>query len=235
MHCRFCLAVVGLAAVTVSLAFTQAPQDNKPASKPPAAAPKPKDAPPTGEKPPLPPGWTEADMQACIEAGTPGPNHAYLAESVGVWQGKCSSWMAPNTEPVSSECVSTITPMMEGRYIKCEIKGDMPGMGPFNGFGIYGFDNVSQKFQSSWVDNCSTGMMQGTGELSSDESTLTWTFSYHCPIAKKQVTMREVERRTGKDAMTLEMFGPDPKTGKEFKMMEIAFTRKPGVSGTNTR
>ena len=69
MHCRFCLAIVGLAAVTISLAFTQAPQDNKPASKPPAAAPKPKDAPPAGDMQ-LPPGWTQADVDACTAAAT---------------------------------------------------------------------------------------------------------------------------------------------------------------------
>ena len=235
MHCcRFGFAIVGLAAVTTSLAFMQAPQDQKPAAKPPAAAQQPKkDAPPAGEMPQLPPGWTEADMQACAEAATPGAMHAYLQESVGVWQGKSKMWMAPGMEPQESECTSTITSMMDGRYTRCEISGDMAGM-PFNGFGIYGFDNVSQKFQSSWIDNCGTGMMHGTGELSSDASTLTWTMNYHCPIAKKQVTMREVERRTGKDTMTLEMYGPD-KSGKEFKMMEIAFTRKAGASATGAR
>jgi hypothetical protein len=118
---------------------------------------------------------------------------------------------------------------MDGRFTKCEITGDMPGMGPFNGFGLYGYDNVAQKFQSTWIDNCGTGMMTGTGELSSDGRTLTWNFSYHCPITRKPTTLREVERITGKDTKTLEMFGIDPKSGKEFKMMEIAFTRKPGT------
>lgn len=174
----------------------------------------------------LPPGWTEADMQACVEAGTPGPMHQFLAEGVGTWTGKVKHWMAPGTEPMTSECTSTITSMMDGRFVRCEIAGDMPGMGPFSGFGIYGFDNVSKKFQSTWVDNCGTGMMVGTGDLSTDAKTLSWSFNYHCPVTKKPVVMREIERRTGKDSHTLEMFGPDIKTGKEFKMMEIHFTRQ---------
>ncbi len=178
----------------------------------------------------LPPGWTQADMQACMAAGTPGKQHEHLAKNVGVWQGKSTMWMAPETSPMTSECIATYTPMMDGRFVKCEIAGEMPGMGPFNGFGLYGFDNVSQRFQGTWVDNCGTGIMNGAGELSADGKVLTWNFTYNCPIQKKPVNMREIETITGPNSKTLEMFGIDPKSGKEFKMMEIAFTRKPGGS-----
>ncbi|MFG0283402.1 MAG: DUF1579 domain-containing protein [Phycisphaerales bacterium JB039] len=185
----------------------------------------------------LPPGWTEADMQqhmqACTEAGTPGEMHQHLAEAIGVWSGQCTIWMAPGAEPIESECVSTVSSMMDGRFIKCEMTGDMAGMGPFSGFGISGFDNVSQQFQSTWIDNCGTGMMVGTGELSSDHKTMTWTFKYNCPVTKKPVTWRQVERRTGKSTMTMEMYGPDAKTGKEFKVMEISFTRKSATASVS--
>ena len=40
---------------------------------------------------------------------------------------------------------------------------------------------------------------------------------------------------TGPNTFTLEMYGNDPKTGKEFKMMEIAFTRKASSPTTGTR
>jgi hypothetical protein len=38
--------------------------------------------------------------------------------------------------------------------------------------------------------------------------------------------MREVDTVTGPNSKTLEMFGPDPKTGKEFKMMTIELTKE---------
>lgn len=98
-------------------------------------------------------------------------------------------------------------------------------MGPFNGFGLYGFDNVSKSFQGTWIDNCGTGMMMGTGELNSEGDTLTWTFKYNCPMTNKPAIFREVERRTGEDTMTLTMYGPAPDTGKEYKVMEIKYTR----------
>jgi hypothetical protein len=163
-------------------------------------------------------------MQACMEAATPGEMHAYLAEGVGVWEGKSTMWMTPEAEPMESVCTTTYSPMLEGRYFKCETTGDMGGM-PFHGIGVYGFDNVSQEFQTTWIDNCGTGMATGTGDLSSDGKTMTWTLTYNCPITKKPTHLREVERRTGEDTMTLEIYGVFAGTGKEYKMMEIDYTR----------
>jgi hypothetical protein len=108
------------------------------------------------------------------------------------------------------------------------VKGEMPGgAGPFEGFGIYAFDNVSQRFTASWIDSMSTGIAQGTGELSKDGKVLTIKYTYSCPVTKKPTTMREVHTRTGENTQTLEMWGIEPKSGKEFKMMKIDLTKKP--------
>jgi hypothetical protein len=205
------ISIAALVAVTGTLVLAQSQKDKQPQ---------------------LPPGWTEADAQSCAQAGAPGPQHARLTENVGVWQGKCNMWMAPGAEPVQSECTTTITSVMDGRFTRCEVKGEIPGMGPFTGFGVFGYDNVAKQFQSTWLSNCSTSMSVGTGSLSSDGQTVTWQYTHSCPIAKKPTIMREVERRTGKDTMTLENYVIDPKTGKEFKMMEIAYTRTSGTGAT---
>lgn len=173
----------------------------------------------------LPPGWTEADMQACMIAGMPGEMHEYLAEAAGTWYGASKMWMAPGMEPMESEVVTTNTVIMDGRYVESECRGDMAGMGPYHGRGVYGFDNVSQQFVSTWIDNHGSGIMNGTGKLSPDRKTMTWTFTYNCPINKKPTTMREIETVTGPNSRKFEMFGADPKTGKEYKMMEIAYKR----------
>jgi hypothetical protein len=204
------VAAAGLAVIIVSLAIADAKDAKRQA--------------PAEIK--LPPGWTEEDMQACMLAATPGKMHERLAKGVGVWEGKTKMWMMPGAEPTTSECTSTVTPLMDGRYTKCEIKGEMPGMGPFEGFGIYGFDNVSQKFVSSWVDNQGTGMMNGTGVLSDDGKVLSWKCTYNCPITKKSAVIRQIETTTSPTTMTLEMYGAEPKSGKEFKMMQIEFTKK---------
>jgi hypothetical protein len=173
----------------------------------------------------LPPGMTLEDVQACMLAATPGKEHKFLTEGAGEWTGK-TTMHVPGADAQTSDCVSTTTPMMGGRFVRVEIKGEMPGMGPFEGFGIYGYDNVSKKYVHSWVDNQGTGMMHGTGELSADGKTLTWNCTYNCPMAKKAVKMREVETITGPNTKRFEMYGPEPKTDKEVKMMTIEFTKK---------
>ena len=179
----------------------------------------------------LPPGWTAEDMQACILAGTPGKMHEHLAKSVGEWQGKTKTWMAPDTEPISSACKVVMTPAMEGRYVKTDWTGDIPGMGPYHGFGIYGYDNVAKKFVSTWIDNHSTGIMKGHGKLSEDGKQLTWQFEYMCPVTEKPTVMREIETVTGPDAKKIEMYATDPKSGKEYKMMEVELSKKPSAAG----
>ena len=225
------LVAMGLGVALGSIAMA-APSEDAAANEASSREAKSKDAKPRESKAAgqpemkLPPGWTEADMQACMLAGTPGKMHERLAKDVGKWEGKCSTYMPGASEPVKSDCTITIAPVMDGRYTRNEMSGEMPGMGPYNGFGINGFDNVSQKFVSTWIDNQSTGIMTGTGELSRDGKTMTWTYSYNCPINKKPTVLRQVEKETGPNTKTLEMFGADPKSGKEAKMMAIEMTRK---------
>jgi hypothetical protein len=226
MRTRSVLTAAVLAAVAGTLALAQPPGDATKPLQPPGKPALPEHV--------IPPGMSEEDMKACTEAMTPGAEHEYLIRAVGVWQGKTKMWMGPDTPATESTCTTRITSMMDGRYVKCEIEGEMPGMGPFNGFGIQGFDNVSKQYQTTWIDNCGTGIATGTGERSSDGKTMTWKLTYNCPITKKPTVLREIERRTGENTMTLEMHGIEPHTGKEFKMMEIAYTRAPKV-GDATR
>jgi hypothetical protein len=116
--CHFAsLGLVAAMAVAGSIAFAQSQTPPKERDKP--APSKAAQQTPPDQMPQLPPGWTEADMQACMAAGTPGEQHAHLAESVGTWHGKTTMWMAPGTEPMTSECTSSVTPMMDGRFTKC--------------------------------------------------------------------------------------------------------------------
>lgn len=213
-------AALGVAVVAGSIAVAD-PAKEKPAAG--AAGAAPSGAPAEMQ---LPPGWTPQDMQAMVAAGTPGKMHEHLATGVGTWQGKTSTWMIGSDQPMSGQCTMTVAPMMDGRYIRTEVAGEMPGMGPYNGFGISGFDNVTGQFVSTWIDNHSTGIMNGTGELAQDGKTINWTFTHSCPITKKPAVMRQVETITGDNTRTLEMFGADPKSGKEFKMMRIEFAKK---------
>jgi len=153
--------------------------------------------------------------------------HEFLLEGVGEWKGRQLMWMTPDSEPIRSECRMRISSFMDGRYIRADMEGNTPGMGPFRGFAIYGYDNAAEQFVSTWVDNHSTGIMHGVGERSADGKTLTFTHTYHCPVLDQPTKLREVTTWKDKDTRIMEMFGADPRTGKEFRMMRIEFTRNP--------
>jgi hypothetical protein len=202
-----------LAAIVASLALAQ---EKKEAPKKEGAQPEFK----------LPPGWTATDLQACIAAGTPGKMQEFLMAAKGEWSGKSTMWMYPGAEPVMSDTTSKVTSLMDGRYTRVEVNGEMPGMGPYQGIGVYGYDNVAKKFVSSWIDNHSTGITQGEGELSKDEKVLSWKCTHSCPVTQKPTVMKQVETVVSDKERKLEFWGIEPKSGKEFKMMQVEMTRK---------
>ncbi|HMN40054.1 MAG TPA: DUF1579 domain-containing protein [Phycisphaerales bacterium] len=168
-------------------------------------------------------------MEAMQEAATPGPMHEWLAKGIGTWDGTIKMWESPDSaEAHESPCSSVVTSMMDGRFIKDEVSSTMMGM-PFQGFGIYGYNNTTQQFEANWIDNMGTMQMRMTGKLAADHKSMTWTSRFMCPVQKKEVGMREVQTWTGPDSIRLEMYGPDM-SGKvaEYKMMEINMTRKAG-------
>jgi hypothetical protein len=174
----------------------------------------------------LPDGWTMEDMQKCMMAGEPGDQHKFLAKLVGTWNAETKMWMGPGSDPMTSQGTWTMTSMYDGRYIKTDVDGDVPGMGKFVGMGITGFDNVSQEFVGSWIDSHSSGILPGKAKLSADNKTMEWTYAYNCPLTKKASTFRHIEHFKGDNAMTVEMFGIDPKSNKEYKMMHVELTKK---------
>lgn len=236
------IALVSLVTLSAAVAVAQTGRDpNKPTKPttptPPSHANNAKNQ-GMPEMPPPPPGWTQEEWtachEACTEAGTPGENHNFLTKAVGTWKGTTKMWMAPGTEPMPGECTTVITPILGGRFTKAEVTSTcemMPGM-EFVGLGTYGYDNTTGTWQTTWMDNMSTQTLCGTGELSSDKKTMTWVYNFTCPYTKKQFTMREVEHFVNDNQVKIEFYMPDVKTGKEFKMMEINSTRKPGATAT---
>ncbi len=191
---------------------------------------------PAGEKakpdhaqPPAPDAQMQQMMEAWAKSATPGDMHKTLTATVGEWKGKVHMCMAPGAPMTESDCTTTIHAMFGGRFTRSETKG-MMNMGegqsmPFEGFGLFGYNNTTQKFEGVWVDNMGTMMMFYTGELAKDGKSHVWNSKFIDPITGKDSWMRETETITGPDTMTLEMWGPMPDGTGEFKMMSIDYTR----------
>ncbi len=173
----------------------------------------------------LPKGWTQADMDACTMAGTPGKEHADLMKLAGRWTSKERMWMGPGGEEMQTTGTWQLTPIMDGRYLQLDASGEMPGMGPYKGLGVLGFDNVSRKYVATYVDQMSTGIMHGEGKMSSDAKTLSINYIFNCPITRKKSVFREVLRFDSERAMHVEMFATDPKSGKEYMCMSAELSK----------
>lgn len=219
MNCKNCLFVTSALVVACAggaLAFAQQGSDKHAPASHQGGQPEMK----------LPPGWTMDDMQACMVAGTPGEQHAFFGAQNGTWHGKEKMWMGPGTEAINTTCTATIASVFDGRYSRMTFSSEIPDMGPFSGEATMGYDNVTGEYHCTWIDSMSTGVMNGKGTLSADKKVMTWNYSYNCPITKKPTTMRQVDTYKSENEMKMEMWAKDPKSGKEYKMLDIDYTRK---------
>lgn len=230
-----CTIVCGLTALSLAQNTPAKPATPAPA-KPTAPATPAKPAAPEVKAPAAPAQPTPEDMKKMMEAwaatAMPGKEHATLTANVGVWDGKCTMHDPMSGKTTESVCVTTTTSMLGGRFTRSETQGKMDmGMGPadFEGFGLTGYNNVSKKYESTWCDNFGTLILNFTGDRSADGKVLTLTTHFKDPMSGQDSWMREVETVTGPNTMTLEMYGPSMDGKGEMKMMEIAYTRRPGT------
>ena len=174
--------------------------------------------------------WVPVDsatmMKNMMDYGTPGPMHQMLASWNGTWTGETTMWESEGAAPLKSTGTAVNTMIMGGKYQSAKHSGNMMGM-PFEGMSVMGFDNATKEFTSTWVDNWSTGIMNMSGPW--DESSKTLTLTGAMPDINrpgKKCSFKEVFKVIDDNTQHMEMYGPDPKTGKEYKMMEIKLTRK---------
>lgn len=166
----------------------------------------------------------DAAMKAMIAAATPGEPHKGLATFAGTWNTKVKFYPAPGAPAMESTGLSESKMVLGGRYLEQRFTGTMMGA-PMEGVGYTGYDNVKKEYWGTWIDNMSTGMMRTTG--SSADGGKTWKFSgiFADPLTGKDTTFEEKITIVSNDEHIFEMWGPGP-DGKNFKMMEITYTRK---------
>ena len=166
-----------------------------------------------------------ADMMAnWIKYMTPGEEHKLMASWDGTWNGEITMWMAPGAPPSKSTGTQTSKMILDGRYQQSWYEGNFEGM-PFQGFSIVGYDNAKKKFVSTWIDNMGTGMMTAEGEYDKTSNSIEFTGTMIDPMTGKDCDFREIFKIINNDTQTMEMFIPGP-DGKEYKSMEIKYTRK---------
>ncbi len=163
-------------------------------------------------------------MEKYNELGKPGPHHELLARMAGTWSTRTLSWMEPGGPTMESTGVSEQKMILDGRFLQQDFSGEMMG-DKFIGIGVTGFDNHTRKFVSTWMDSMSTAIMYFEGEADAGGKTITQTSEFDDPF-RGPMKWRSVTRIVDDHTHLFEMFGTD-KSGKEERMMEITYTRKP--------
>jgi hypothetical protein len=128
--------------------------------------------------------------------------------------------------PEKSKSTSQNKMVMGGRYQVSNHTGNMMGM-PFEGMSTLAYDNAKKVFINTWIDNMGSGMMVMEGPWDEASKTLTLKGKGVDPTTAngKEIEMRETFKIIDDNTQMMEMFAPGP-DGKEFKMMEIKYTRK---------
>lgn len=169
--------------------------------------------------------WTKANM--------PTKEHAQLiADMLGEWTVENEVTFAPGAPVEKSTGTAKCEPIFGGRFVKMDYDGSMMGQ-PFKGFSLWGYNTPSGKFESTWIDSSSVGMMYSTGMKQADGS-VEWTGTWVDPITKETKTSRSVTKMTDKNTMVYEAY--DKTTdGTEFKMMTVTYTRVKGMGAEGTK
>jgi hypothetical protein len=173
----------------------------------------------------LPPGVTAEQMAEAMKLGQPSDAHKKLEAFAGNWNFTAKFWMDPKKKPEISTGTSENKWILDGRFLQASAKGiatkDWPA---FEGLGFTGYDNVKKEYTSMWIDNMSTGTMKSTATFDDKTKTLTEKGTYTCPMEKGDKKYRSVWKVKGKNAFQYVSFMEDA-NGKEFKAMEINYTR----------
>lgn len=165
----------------------------------------------------------EAMMAKWAEYATPSEGHKALAFKAGSWNAKIKQYMSPDAPPMEAEGHSEMKWVMGNRYIQDSVTSKMMGQ-DFVGQGTVGYDNLMHKYTGSWIDNMGTGVMHMEGTY--DASTKTFTYDCMMPdLANGEYApSRMIEKVVDNDHYNVTMWGPGM-DGKEYKCMEIAYTR----------
>ncbi len=163
-------------------------------------------------------------MKNWQEYMTPGDMHKMLAKSDGEWNGEVTMWMYPGAPEQKSTSTAVNKMIMNGLYQESNHTGNMMGM-PFNGKSMVAYDNHRKEFISTWIDNMGSGIMIMKGPWDEATKTINLKGKMVDPGTKMDTDVRETFKIVDDNTQEMEMFVMTP-DGKEFKTMNIKYTRK---------
>ena len=161
-------------------------------------------------------------MKVWMDYMTPGPMHEMMAKNVGEWKTTTKFWNYPGAEPMTSEGSAKTEAILGGRYFKSVHTGNVMGM-PMEGWSIEGYDNGKKEFMNIWIDNMGTGMAVSSGKYDEASGNYKYEGTMYDAMGGKDTKFTTVMKQIDDNNILFEMYGNFE--GKEFKMMEMTYTR----------
>jgi hypothetical protein len=165
---------------------------------------------------------TSADEKP--DMSKPGPEHKLLASLAGTYEAKVKIYFDPSQPANESMGTMQRKMIMGGRFLEELYNGEIMGQ-RFYGMGLMGYDAMKKKYTSVWIDSMTTSMMQSLGTYDAATKTLTSTGEDIDPTTGKMMKSRDVFRVISPTEQVMDMYR-EKADGKEFKMLEIRYTRK---------
>jgi hypothetical protein len=164
-----------------------------------------------------------AQMKAWQAYATPGNPHKLMADEVGTWNCDMTFWSEANGKPEKAASIAVIRMILGGRYQEADYKGTMMGQ-PFEGKSTLAYNNASQEYTTTFIDNMGTGMMVAMGKYDEKTKSMELKGEMVNPLNGKKTPYREVYTIVDPTTRKMEMF--DVKNGTEYKSMEIIMKKK---------
>ena len=166
----------------------------------------------------------EEMMAAWADAMMVGPEHEALTARAGTWTATTTYPVEPGSEEMQSE-QGTVerTATLDGRVLEERMDSSMMGQ-PYAGIGRTGYDNVTDRYWTTWNDTMSTGLMVMYGDYDEATSTYTYEGTTTDPLMG-EVPMRIEHTVEGPDRETMLLFMEMPGQGMS-EMMEVVYERQ---------
>lgn len=167
------------------------------------------------------------DRQAMTEAyeklAAPGEQHKQMSSLAGMWTVKTKEWMEPDKAAVETTGAADMKMLLDGRYLQEDVTGQMMGK-PFSGIVITAYDNLLKRYVMNWMSTMGTGIFTMEGTPAADGKTITLE-GQHAEPGGGFMKHRAVWTIVDNNNQTFDMYGAHH-GGKEWKMMEMTYTRK---------
>ena len=173
-----------------------------------------------------PPAAADAESQVdtFVRHAMPGEHHRLLGKLAGSWNMAVKYRMSADSPVVESQGSCQRKWILGKRFVLEEFDGGSLAL-PFQGLAIYGYDAFEKKYTSVWVDTTNTAMTTSAGTCQEDCKVIAFVGRHGDPWSGTKKPSRGVTRFVSDDKHVLELYEPG-REGKEFKVLEIRYTRK---------